>query len=70
MAFDRLKAEISLLLEQMENQPHTRAELWQQLHDKLNEMRALGLPLPADLADLEEALAQEMRAGARDERET
>ena len=46
MAFEDLKAEIALLLNQMENQPEDRHELYLQIRDKLNEMLAFGMPLP------------------------
>ena len=55
MAFDRLKTEISMLLTQMENQPQNLWELHEQILEKLNELRALNLPLPdpAELVELE-----------------
>ncbi len=60
MAFESIKAEIALLISQMENQPEDRHELHQQLHEKLQEMRAFGMPLPQDLVDLEAALEAEL----------
>ena len=59
MAFEAIKAEIALLLNQMENQPEDRHELHLMLLEKLNEMRAFGLPVPADLLKLEEELESE-----------
>jgi len=47
MAFDDLKAELALLINQMENQPEDAHELYQQVREKLNEMRAFGMPLRA-----------------------
>ena len=49
MAFDDLKAELALLINQMENQPEDPHELYLQIREKLNEMRAFGMPLPEDL---------------------
>ncbi|TSE12398.1 hypothetical protein C1D09_010010, partial [Mesorhizobium intechi] len=49
MALEELKARISLLLEEMVNQPEDQHEIQEQLREKLREMRAMGLPLPADL---------------------
>jgi hypothetical protein len=63
MAFEDLMAELSLLLNEMENQPEDMAELYQQIHEKLNEMRAFGMPLPADLVELEQRIEAEMAAG-------
>jgi hypothetical protein len=60
---ERLKAEISLLVTQMENQPDDKHEVYLQLREKLNEMRATGMPLPDDLLRLEHALEDEFKAG-------
>ena len=65
MAFDDLKAEIALLLTQMEDQPEDRHELYQQIREKLNEMRAFGMPLPDDLVRLETQLEAEFAAEKR-----
>jgi hypothetical protein len=62
MAFEDVKAEIALLLTQMENQPEDRHELYLQIREKLNEMRAFGLPLPDDLVRLEKELEAEFRS--------
>jgi hypothetical protein len=65
MAFDDLKAELALLLNQMENQPEDRHELYLQIRGKLNEMRAFGMPLPDDLVRLERELEAEFKAEDR-----
>jgi hypothetical protein len=65
MAFEQLKAELALLLNQMENQPEDRHELYLQIREKLNEMRAFGMPLPDDLVRLERELEAEFRAEDR-----
>ena len=65
MAFEDLKAEIALLFSQMENQPEDRHELYMQIREKLNEMRAFGLPLPEDLVRLEIELEAEFKAEQR-----
>ena len=62
MAFDDLKAELALLINQMENQPEDRHELYQQIRERLNEMRAFGMPLPADLVEFEEKLEAQFKA--------
>jgi len=56
MALEDIKAQISLLLEQMVNQPEDEHELLEQVREKLNELRAMGMPLPADLVKLEKQL--------------
>jgi hypothetical protein len=65
MAFEDLKAEIALLLNQMENQPEDRHELYLQIREKLNEMRVFGMPLPEDLVRLEKELEAEFRSEGR-----
>ena len=62
MAFEDLQAELSLLLNQMENQPENPHELYLQIREKLSEMRAFGLPLPEDLVRLERELEAQFRA--------
>jgi hypothetical protein len=59
MALEEIKARISLLLEQMVNQPEDNHETQEQLREKLRELRAMGLPLPDDLVELEKRLDEE-----------
>ncbi len=61
MAFDDLKAELALLINQMENQPEDRHELYLQIRERLNEMRAYGMPLPEDLVKFEEELEAQFK---------
>lgn len=65
MAFEDLKAELALLINQMENQPEDRHELYLQVREKLNEMRAFGMPVPEDLVRLEEELEAEFAAAVK-----
>jgi hypothetical protein len=58
MALEEIKARISLLLEEMVNQPEDEHEVLEQLREKLNELRAMGMPLPDDLVKLERQLAE------------
>jgi len=64
MAFENLLAKISLLVTQMENQPEDKHELYQQLRERLNEIRSTGMPLPDDLVRLEEELEAEFAGRA------
>ncbi|HEX2843441.1 hypothetical protein [Hyphomicrobium sp.] len=66
MAFEDVKAEIGLLLTRMQNEPEDRHELYLQLSEKLNELKAYGMPIPQDLQDLEDALAEEFTEEAGD----
>jgi hypothetical protein len=69
MAFEDLKAELALLINQMENQPEDRHELYLQVREKLNEMRAFGMPLPDDLVRMEKDLEKEFAAAKREAKE-
>jgi hypothetical protein len=62
MAFENTKAEIVLLLEALQDAPEDRHELHLQIMQKLNELRAYGMPLPADLVELEHRLEREFAA--------
>jgi hypothetical protein len=66
MAFEDVKAEIGLLLTKMQNEPEDRHELYLQLMERLNELKAYGMPVPQDLQDLEAALAAEFTEEAGD----
>lgn len=59
MAFENIKAEIIDLFEKMINQPHDAHELGIELRERLNELKASGMPLPDDLAELEARLDAE-----------
>ena len=60
MALESFKAQISLLLEEMVNQPEDEHEIQEQPREKLREMRAMGLPLPDDLVKLEKRLDDDL----------
>ncbi|RUM97136.1 hypothetical protein EET67_14850 [Pseudaminobacter arsenicus] len=56
MALEEIKARISLLIEQMIEQPEDVHEVHERIREQLNELRAMGMPLPADLVELEKRL--------------
>lgn len=58
MAFEDIKAQIALLMEQMVDQPEDEHELLELVREKLNELRAMGMPLPEDLVALEKQLEE------------
>ncbi|AZO04276.1 MULTISPECIES: hypothetical protein [unclassified Mesorhizobium] len=60
MALESIKAQIDLLLQEMINQPEDDHEIQEQLREKLRELRAMGLPLPADLVELEKRLDDDL----------
>ena len=59
MALEELQAQINLLVSQINNQPEDVHELYELLHQKLNELRGSGQPLPQDLIDLEKRMLEE-----------
>ena len=59
MALEELQAQINLLVSQINNQPEDVHEIYELLHQKLNEFRLTGQPLPKDLIDLENRMLEE-----------
>ena len=59
MALEELQTQISLLVSQINNQPEDVHELYELLHQKLNELRSTGQPLPKDLIELEKRMLEE-----------
>jgi predicted nucleic acid-binding Zn-ribbon protein len=59
MALEELQTQISLLVSQINNQPEDVHELYELLHQKLNELRLTGQPLPKDLIELEQRMLEE-----------
>jgi hypothetical protein len=64
MAFEDKEAELGLLLGKMQTAPHDVHELYQQIRQKLAELRAYGMPLPNDLVEFERDLEAEFAAEA------
>jgi uncharacterized coiled-coil DUF342 family protein len=56
MAFEEIKARIALLVEEMVQRPTDAHEIHETLREQLNELRAMGMPLPDDLVALEKRL--------------
>jgi predicted nucleic acid-binding Zn-ribbon protein len=59
MALEELQVQISLLVSQINNQPEDVHELYELLHQKINELRGTGQPLPKDLVELEQRMLEE-----------
>ena len=53
MAFEALKAQAYMILNEISAQPEDRHVLQERLRETLSELSALGLPLPEDLVRLE-----------------
>lgn len=56
MALEQLQAQIAVLLQGLEDNPEDAHELHGLLRQHLEQFKAMGLPLPADLAQLEKRL--------------
>ena len=59
MAFEEIKAEIALLFREMVNQPEDAHEIREILREKLNALKASGMPLPEDLVELEQRIERD-----------
>lgn len=66
MAFEELRAEIAMLLGESIEQPEDIHELRELIRERLNELRATGMPLPDDLVELENRLALEEELGTEE----
>ena len=64
MVETELEVALSLLVDQMEGEQGDRHEIFMRLHQMLDQMRAEGLPIPEDLAEMEKTLAAEFEAEA------
>ena len=70
MERDEINAELSLLLNEMEGDYGDRYEIYLRLVGLLDSMRAFGLPVPADLVEMEQNLAAELTPPEPGEGET
>ncbi|MFO1089644.1 MAG: hypothetical protein U1E46_08695 [Hyphomicrobiales bacterium] len=68
MAFEELKAQIATLLEGLEDQPEDPRELYEMIREKLEQLKAMGLPLPADLVELEKRLEADFETPEKDDK--
>jgi hypothetical protein len=68
MAFENTKAELGILLSELDKAeaPRDRFELYVMVMQKLNELKAFGMPLPDDLVRLEKELEEEFEQDRRD----
>lgn len=66
MAFEDVKAEMGILMTRMQNEPTDKHELYLMLMEKLNELKAYGMPLPQDLVEMEKALEAEFAVEKRE----
>ena len=69
MALEEFRIQIAMLLDAISNQPEDMHEAQESLREKLAEMRALGLPRPEDLVNLEDYLEDEFEQEEHDKGE-
>ncbi len=60
MALEQFRVQIAMLMDEIAQAPEDAHALQEQIREKLAEMKALGLPLPEDLVDLEEYLEDDL----------
>ena len=65
MAFEEFRLQLAMLMDEIARNPSDAHELQESLREKLAEMQALGLPIPDDLAGLEEYLEDDLESAAR-----
>jgi len=63
---EELRAALSLLLDDMEGEIEDSHEVYLRLTMLLNQMRALNMPIPEDLAQMEADMSREFAAEAED----
>lgn len=63
MALEQFRAQIAMIMDEIAAQPEDAHELQERLREKLDEMRALGLEVPEDLAEFEDALEEDLEEG-------
>jgi hypothetical protein len=66
MAFEDKEAELGLLFGRLQNTPEDLHEIYELIRQKLNELKAYGMPLPADLVEFEHDLEAEFAAELED----
>ncbi len=65
MALEQFRVQIAMLMDEIASAPQNAHEAQEQIREKLAEMQALGLPLPADLVDLEAYLEESLEPAPR-----
>lgn len=65
MAFEAFRVQLASILDEIARNPDAH-ELQESLREKIAEMQALGLPVPDDLAALEQYLEDDLEVEAAD----
>jgi hypothetical protein len=67
---EELRAALSLLVDEMDGEIEDSHEIYLRLTMLLNQMRALNMPIPEDLAQMERDMSQEFAAEAAEAEDT
>jgi hypothetical protein len=67
---EQLKAALSLLLDEVDGESEDSHEIYLRLTMLLNQMRALNMPIPDDLAQMEADMSKEFAAEAAEAGDT
>jgi hypothetical protein len=62
MGIGDILAEVEFYMGEMEKRPEDKHVLWLELRNRLNQMRAMSMPVPEDLARFEAELEAEFEA--------
>ncbi len=60
MAFEELKVGIAMLMDEIAKRPEDAHVLQEQLREKIEELKAFGLPVPEDILALEKTLEENL----------
>jgi len=65
MALEQFRVQIAMIMDEIAKNPEDEHALQETLREKLSEMKAMGLPLPHDLVDLETFLEDDLERPVR-----
>ena len=65
MALEQFRVQIAMIMDEIAKNPKDEHELQETLREKLSEMKAMGLPLPDDLVELETFLEDDLEPPGR-----
>jgi len=66
MSSEDKEAELGLLFTRIQNEPKDWGEVYEEIRQKLNELKAYGMPLPQDLVEFERDLEADFTAEKED----
>ncbi len=63
MALEQFRIQVAMLMDEIAQNPTDAHQFQERLRETLMEMRAMGLPLPDDLVEVEEYLEESLEEG-------